>query len=271
MSCKLEVDQMSKQFAGGRGRPPALILDGLTFSVEEGEFVAVVGPSGCGKTTLINILAGLEMPTDGRIRLDGRAVKGPGAERGVCFQDYALFPWKTVYENTEFGLRFGPLSRRLSPDERKRRTEYFIELVGLQDSKTKYPYQLSGGMKQRCALARLFANDPELLLMDEPLAAGDAQTRDILQEELLRIWGQDRQPSARKTVVYVTHSIEEAVFLADRVLVLGRRPAKIRDIITIPVPRPRTLTQRHAGLFHEYQERIWGWIRDEAFRATLEG
>lgn len=270
MQQKLEVDRVSKEFNVGRGRPPLLVLNELTFSVVEGEFVAIVGPSGGGKTTLINVLAGLEVPTSGSILVNGQPVKGPGADRGVCFQDYALFPWKTVYENVEFGLRYGPMGRRMTAQERRERTEYYMNLVGLRDSSAKYPHQLSGGMKQRCALARLFANDPDVLLMDEPLAAGDAQTRDILQEELLRIWGQDHESSRRKTVLYVTHSIEEAVFLADRVIVLGRRPAEIRDIVSIPVARPRSLAQRHAGVFREFQDRIWAWIRDEAFRATME-
>lgn len=270
MAIKLQVDHVSKQFAGGRGRPPILVLNDLSFAVEEGEFVVIVGPSGGGKTTLINVLAGLDEPTSGNILLDGRPVRGPGADRGVCFQDYALFPWKTVRENVEFGLRYGPASKRLSLQERREQVAYFLDLVGLHDSGSKYPHQLSGGMKQRCALARLFANDPDVLLMDEPLAAGDAQTRDILQEELLRIWGQDRPQSKRKTVIYVTHSIEEAVFLGDRVVVLSRRPAEIRDIISVPLARPRTLAQRHAREFHEVQDRIWTWIRDEAFRATME-
>jgi NitT/TauT family transport system ATP-binding protein len=176
------------------GAPEVVAVDEFTLDVAQGEFLVIVGPSGCGKTTVLNVLAGLDTPTSGTVAIDDRVIAAPGPDRGVMFQDYALFPWQTVRGNVEFGLRYGPAGDGLDATRRDERVRRTIELVGLSGSENKYPHQLSGGMKQRVALARLIANEPEVLLMDEPLAALDAQTRIILQDELLRIWGQDRPP-----------------------------------------------------------------------------
>jgi NitT/TauT family transport system ATP-binding protein len=181
---------------------------GIDLDVSAGEFICIVGPSGCGKSTVLNMVAGLEAPSGGSIEKDGVAIVAPGADRGVMFQDYALFPWCTVRENVEFGLRHGLRGRGLSAEARHERGRHFIELVGLKGSEHKLPHQLSGGMRQRCALARVRANERDILLMDEPLAALDAQTRIILQAELLRIWGEVRPADERKTAIFITHAID---------------------------------------------------------------
>jgi NitT/TauT family transport system ATP-binding protein len=199
--------------------------------------------------------------------MDGRAIAGPGADRGVMFQDYALFPWRTVRGNVEFGLRFGPAGAALSAASRDERVRATIELVGLAGAENKYPHQLSGGMRQRVALARLIANEPEVLLMDEPLAALDAQTRLILQDEMLRIWGQDAPREERRTVVFITHAIDEAVFLADRVAVMGAQPGRLRRLIDVDMPRPRGDASRAHPRFQQLVQEIWGLIRAEAYRA----
>ena len=192
---KLRLENVAKRF-GNAGAAQTTAVQDFTLDVPAGEFLVIVGPSGCGKTTVLNLLAGLELPTSGTVVLDGRVIRGPGPERGVMFQDYALFPWHTVRGNVEFGLRHGPAGAGLDAAARARRVRSTIDLVGLAGAEDKYPHQLSGGMRQRVALARLVANEPDVLLMDEPLAALDAQTRIILQEELLRIWGQDRPAAA---------------------------------------------------------------------------
>ena len=268
MTTKIRLDAVRKQF--GTGDRAFLALDDLSIDIREGEFLAIVGPSGCGKTTVLNMLAGLDTPTSGTMLLNGSPIIGPGAERGVMFQDYALFPWRTVRGNIEFGLQFGKPGRGVSPLERTRRVDEAIALVGLSGSEGKYPHQLSGGMRQRVALGRLVANEPDILLMDEPLAALDAQTRIILQDELLRIWGQDRQPEARKTVVFITHAIDEAIFLADRVLVLSSNPGRLKAVVDIPLARPRNDTTRKSAAFAELGQEIWELIRDEAYRATMK-
>jgi len=268
MSSKFKVESISKEFFDDRTKESNLVINDLSFEVKEGEFLVIVGPSGCGKTTLLNILAGLEKSTSGSIKVDEQIVTGPGPERGVMFQEYALLPWKTVFDNVEFGLKHGAMSKDYSKSERKQRVQHFIELVGLKGSENKFVHQLSGGMKQRCALARLFANNHKILLMDEPLAATDAQTREVLQEELLNIWGQDRDSSKRKTVIYVTHAIDEAVFLGDRVIVLGQRPTTITEIVNIDIDRPRTITERHTEKYQQYQQEIWGLIKEAAVSAT---
>ena len=185
------------------------------------------------------------------------------------FQDYALFPWQTVQGNVEFGLRYGPAGAGLDREAREHRVRRTIELVGLAGSETKYPHQLSGGMRQRVALARLMANEPEVLLMDEPLAALDAQTRIILQDEMLRIWGQDRPPSERRTVVFITHAIDEAVFLADRVAVMTAHPGRLKVVVDIPLSRPRSDATRALPQFQALTQQIWSLIRDEAYRAAV--
>lgn len=245
-------------------------LENVDLDVNDGELLALLGPTGCGKSTLLRILAGLEQPTSGSVELDGSPITGPGPERGMLFQDYALFPWKTVRGNVEFGLRYGPRDRRPSAAERGRIVQRFVSTVGLTGSEDKYVHQLSGGMKQRTALARLWATDPAVLLMDEPLAALDAQTRIVLQNELLRLWGQEGKPEERKTIVYVTHSIDEAIFLADRVAVMEPRPGRITQILDVDIPRPRDDTQRATREFSDLYEQIWELIRSEAYRATIE-
>jgi len=264
---KIRIEGITKSF--GPPSAPVVAVDGLSLDIRAGEFLAIVGPSGCGKTTVLNMLAGLDAPTRGTMRLDGRPIAGPGAERGVMFQDYALFPWRTVRGNVEFGLVFGPAGRGLSAGEREERVSRVIELVGLKGSEGKYPHQLSGGMRQRVALARLMANEPDILLMDEPLAALDAQTRIILQDELLRIWGQDRPPEQRRTVVFITHAIDEAVFLADRVVVLSSHPGRLKRIVEIDLPRPRGDLTRKSAAFAGLSQSIWELIREEAYRATM--
>ena len=178
------------------------VLHGVSFDIHDGEFVVLVGPSGCGKSTILTMIAGLDTPTSGTIEMDGVAIRGPGAERGVMFQDYALMPWETAYDNVGFGLRHGSPGKKFTPGEREDRIRQHVEMVGLKGSEKKYPHQLSGGMRQRVALARLLANGPDVLLMDEPLGALDAQTRLILQVELLRIWGETLPRAERKTVVF---------------------------------------------------------------------
>jgi len=185
------------------------------------------------------------------------------------FQDYALFPWQTVRGNVEFGLRYGPAGAGLDREAREERVRRTIELVGLTGAETKYPHQLSGGMRQRVALARLMASEPEVLLMDEPLAALDAQTRIILQDEMLRIWGQDRPPAERRTVVFITHAIDEAVFLADRVAVMTAHPGRLKVVVDIPLPRPRGDATRALPQFQALTQQIWSLIRDEAYRAAV--
>jgi NitT/TauT family transport system ATP-binding protein len=243
-------------------------LDAISLDIKRGEFVSLLGPSGSGKTTLLNIIAGLEAPTDGVALHDRKPVSGPSAERGMLFQEYALFPWKTVQQNVEFGLRYGPKGQGQSQAERQRRVKQFIDLVGLGGAERKYPHELSGGMKQRTALARLLTYDPEVLLMDEPLAAVDAQTRQVLQDDLLRVWGETSEQ--RKTVVYVTHSIDEAVFLSDRVVVLSRHPGRVKEVLPIDLPRPRRDDVRTSAAFGSLARRAWDLVREEAYRATLE-
>jgi NitT/TauT family transport system ATP-binding protein len=205
-----------------------LAVQGLSLDVQADEFLCVVGPSGCGKSTLISAIAGFLRPTAGTITLDGRTITGPGADRGVVFQEYALLPWKTVLDNVGLGLKFKGVGKR-ERDEIARR---FLDITNLADAAHKYPHELSGGMKQRAAVARTLAMHPKVMLMDEPFAAVDAQTRMTLQEELVRIWEQ-----ARLTVLFVTHSVDEAVFLGDRVVVLTPGPGRISAIVDVPIPR----------------------------------
>jgi NitT/TauT family transport system ATP-binding protein len=271
LAAKLGLANVRKAFLVPRTNEQVVAVEDVSLAVEAGEFLVIVGPSGCGKSTILNLLAGLEMPTGGRVEMDGRAIEGPAAERGMVFQDYALFPWKTVFENVEFGLRYGPRRRNVGAPERRERVRHFIDLVNLQGSAQKYPHELSGGMRQRCAIARLLANEPEVLLMDEPFAALDAQTRIILQEELLRIWGEVRPKAERKTVVFITHSIDEAVFLADRVVVMSSHPGRIIRTFEVDLPRPRSEAVRSDARFQALNQEIWSLIRDEVYRAAMTG
>jgi NitT/TauT family transport system ATP-binding protein len=262
----LRLAHVGKSFTLADGTTTRALHD-FSLTIEPGEFLVIVGPSGCGKTTVLNLIAGLEPASEGIVTLDDRAITGPGAERGVMFQDYALFPWLTVTENIAFGLRYGPAGAGMNESKRAERIRETIALVGLVGAEGKYPHQLSGGMKQRVALARLIANEPDVLLMDEPLAALDAQTRLILQDELLRIWGQERPRERRRTALFITHAIDEAVFLADRIAVMSAQPGRLKEIIPVDLPRPRGDATRADPRFHELTRRIWDLIREEAYRA----
>ncbi len=265
---RLRIEHAGKRFPAADGKE-TIAVDDVSLDVSQGEFLVVVGPSGCGKTTVLSMLAGLQLATSGQVLFDGRPITGPGPERGVMFQDYALFPWCNVWDNVGFGLRHGPAGAGMSAQQRDERVRHYVELVGLTGSERKYPHQLSGGMRQRVALARLMANEPAVLLMDEPLAALDAQTRIILQDELVRIWGQDRPRSERRTIVFITHAIDEAVFLADRIVVMTTHPGRIKAIIDVDLPRPRDGRTRALPEFQALSQRIWSLIRDEAYRATV--
>ncbi len=243
---KIRVEGVSKTFDNG-----LTALARVNLELAENSFTCLLGPSGCGKSTLLGMIAGFVQPTSGRVLVDGTEVRGAGADRGVVFQEYALFPWRTALENVEFG----PLIRRLSRSERRRVAMEHLALVGLKGHETKYPTELSGGMKQRVAIARALANNPSVLLMDEPFGALDAQTREILQEEMLRIWQQDR-----KTVVFVTHSISESLFLADRVVVMATRPGCIKAIIDVELPHPRERTDPE---FIRLERQVKQLVREE--------
>jgi NitT/TauT family transport system ATP-binding protein len=265
MTPRIDVRGVSKTYISARTGEAVEALRDVSFCVEPHEFVAIVGPSGCGKSTLLSLVAGFAEPTSGQVLADGTAVTGPNPRRGVMFQDYALFPWRTVRGNVEFG----PFARGVGAAERKGIAQRHIDLVGLKGFEERYPHELSGGMRQRCALARLLANEPEVWLMDEPLAAVDMQTRSILQDELLRLWGDASEPAARRAVLFVTHGIDEAVYLADRVVVLGRRPGRVKEIVRIDLTRPRR-DLRSSPEAGRYVDHIWGLIRDEAARAIVE-
>jgi NitT/TauT family transport system ATP-binding protein len=266
MASIIEVQGLQKTFIPEKATQGIEAIGDISLSIEKGEFLSIVGPSGCGKSTLLNIIAGFDFPTQGKVSYRGEEICGPSCERGVCFQEYSLFPWKTVMGNVEFGLQ----ARRLPEKERKSIAFYFIELVGLKGFEDKFPHELSGGMRQRCALARTFANNPDVLIMDEPLAAVDAQTRNILQEELLNIWGQEKKREERKTVVYVTHSIEESVFLSDRVVIITARPGKIKAIVDINLSRPRKDETRGTEQFAELNLKIWSSLKTEILKTQRD-
>ena len=251
---KLAISQLNKSF----GDLDA--LRGIDLAVERGEFICVVGPSGCGKTTFLRIIAGLEQATSGEVMLDGHAVRRPGNDRGFVFQNDSLLPWRTVLDNAIIGRE---LAGPVRPADRKRTME-LLRLVGLEGFEHYHPRQLSGGMRQRVNLARALAIDPEILLMDEPFAALDAQTREIMQTELLRIWER-----GQKTVLFVTHQIDEAVFLSDRVLVFARRPGRLQAEVKIPLPRPRNLAIKRTSEFVALVDRIWRMIEDDVRAAAL--
>jgi NitT/TauT family transport system ATP-binding protein len=247
----IEVAHVSHVYEGREGRVPA--LDDISMSVGAGRFVVIVGPSGCGKTSLLMMLAGLRRASQGTILCAGRPILEPDPDRvGVVFQEASLFPWLSAIDNIEF-----PLALRHAPkDERRQRATAMLNLVGLQGFDTRYPHELSGGMKQRVSIARGLVQDPPVLLMDEPFAALDEQTRMTMGHELLRIWSQ-----TSKTVVFITHSLTEAVYLADEVLVMSARPGRIIDRITITLPRPRTYEMMATDVFGRLRDRIWQQIR----------
>ena len=257
MSHKIVARGVTMDYAvrneAGRADHVAVLRD-FHLDVREGEFISILGPSGCGKSTFLSILAGLTERTGGDISLNGQPLRGIHPAQGVVFQGYALFPWRTVLQNIEVGLEIRGVPRA----KRRAVAEEYLELVGLQGFGQRYPHEISGGMKQRVAIARSLAYQPEVLLMDEPFAALDAQTREILQGELLRIWEQHR-----KTIVFITHSLEEAVYLSDRVAVMTQRPGRIKDIIDIPLARPRSAELRHTAEFAALRHRAWEVLKDE--------
>lgn len=254
MAPKLAVSQLSKSFGDLE------VLRDINLTIERGEFIALVGPSGCGKTTFLRIIAGLERETAGEVLLDGRLVRKPGLDRGFVFQNDNLLPWRTVFANAMIGRE---IAGAISAADRKSTME-LLKLVGLQGFEHYHPRQLSGGMRQRVNLARALAIDPEILLMDEPFAALDAQTREIMQTELLRIWER-----GQKTVLFVTHQIDEAVFLSDRVLVFARRPGRLQAEVKVGLPRPRTLMMKRTNEFVGLVDRIWRMIEDDVRTAAL--
>jgi NitT/TauT family transport system ATP-binding protein/sulfonate transport system ATP-binding protein len=255
----LKIEQVSRTFPARRG-PPTRALEPIDIGVGDNDFVAIVGPSGCGKSTLLRIVAGLDRPTGGRVTLDGREVTGPGADRGMVFQSYTLFPWLTVRDNIAFGLR----ERGMSRAERWKIADGFIQQVGLSGFENHWPKQLSGGMQQRTAIARALANDPRILLLDEPFGALDNQTRALMQEMLLGIWERDR-----KTVLFVTHDIEEAIFLGSRVVVMSARPGRIKTEIAIDLPHPRSYRIKTTPAFVSLKERLVEEIRAEALKVEV--
>jgi NitT/TauT family transport system ATP-binding protein len=235
-------------------RGPVRALQNFDIDIQEGEFLSIVGPSGCGKSTFLNVLLGLITPDSGDIRMGGKALAGPGTDRAMVFQEFGLLPWRTVQHNVELGLEL----KGMASDARHRVSQPLIEMIGLAGFEGHFPHELSGGMKQRVGLARALATDPNVLLMDEPFAALDAQTRDLMQAELLRIWTQ-----ARKTVLFVTHQIEEAVYLSDRVIVMTKRPGRAKRMFPINLPRPRDYEMRVTPEFNDLKLEIWNALKDE--------
>ncbi|MBS4026859.1 MAG: ABC transporter ATP-binding protein [Clostridia bacterium] len=235
-------------------------LTGFSVEVEKGEFVTIVGPSGCGKSTLLLSIDGLLPQANGEILIGGKPVSGPGMDRAMVFQEFALMPWRTVEANTWFGLEVQGESK---VDLRKR-AEYYLNLVGLKGFERSYPHQLSGGMRQRVGIARALAVNPEILLMDEPFGALDAQTREIMQVELLKIWEKDR-----KTVFFVTHGIDEAIYLADKIVVMSARPGRVKEIINVSLPRPRGMDIKTTAEFGRMRQHIWELLEDEVTMSAI--
>jgi NitT/TauT family transport system ATP-binding protein len=245
-----------------KNREPVTALNSFTIEVSKGEFVSIVGPSGCGKSTFLNIVLGLIKPDTGEIQLNGTPIKGPGQERAMVFQEFGLLPWRTVAANVELGLEL----KGVPATQRAERAAELIKLVGLAGFERHYPHELSGGMKQRVGLARALATEPEVLLMDEPFAALDAQTRDLMQAELLQIWER-----TKKTVLFVTHSIEEAAYLSDRVIVMTARPGRTKCVLKINLPRPRDYEMRLCAEFNDIKADIWNTLKDELITRNVDG
>jgi NitT/TauT family transport system ATP-binding protein len=254
MNSKLEAQDIRLDYFQPRTSTRLTALDGVNLKIEEGEFVSIVGPSGCGKTTFLSIVDGLLPASAGRILVDGQLITKPGADRAIVFQDASLLPWRTVLANVCYGLECLGTGRRKATE----RSAHFIDMVGLSGFEHHYPYELSGGMQQRVNLARALVVDPKLLLMDEPFASLDAQTREVMQEELLQIWLQ-----ARKTVLFVTHQIDEAIYLSDRVVVFSGRPGKVKETIPVEIERPRPLGVKRDARFHAIEDRIWSLIEED--------
>ncbi len=251
MTVNLQVNRVSKEFVDRRTKSTVRALDEINLEVQKGEVICILGPSGCGKSTLLNIVAGFLPPSGGEVRVDGRPVIEPGPDRGFVFQEFALFPWRTVLQNIEFG----PVLKGMEKADRHARARELIQRIHLTGFEDKFPFELSGGMKQRVGIARALANDPEVLLMDEPFGALDAQTRRVMQEELLKLLGE-----TKKTVLFVTHAIDEAIVLADRVMVMTARPGQVKALLGVDLPRPR---ERTSPEFNELYRRMDDLIRVE--------
>ena len=251
-SVKVKIDHVEKIYDGRKGK--MIALNGVDLDIMENEFICVVGPSGCGKSTLLNIIAGLLEPTSGAVYVNGKKVEGTGTERGVVFQQYALFPWLTVIKNVMFGLKL----KGMKDEEAREVAMKYIKMVELEDFVDAYPKELSGGMKQRVAIARAYAVQPEVLLMDEPFGALDAQTRTQLQSELVKTWQEEK-----KTCFFITHDVEEAILLSSRVVVMSARPGRIKTIIDIDLPYPRTQDLKMTKEFLDLKARIWGEVYQE--------
>lgn len=259
MTLKIELSGVEKIYKTAQGEVNA--LSDINLCVEEGEFLCIIGPSGCGKSTLLRILAGLYQQSNGEVVIHTNGISSRPAN-AVVFQEYAIFPWRTVSDNVNFGLEMRGMARK----ERADRTEEYLTKVGLIQFANHYPYQLSGGMKQRVALARALATDPEILLMDEPFGALDAQTRIVLQEELIRIWEEEQ-----KTVVYVTHSIEEAIMLGDRIVLMTARPGKIKSTYEVNLPRPRKIELRTTPEYNYLAQVLWEDLVEEVNKVMING
>ncbi|SIR64592.1 ABC transporter ATP-binding protein [Williamsia sterculiae] len=257
---KISLRNVTKSFPDRARGTSLTALDDISIDVAAGEFVTLVGPSGCGKSTLLDLVGGLSTPTSGEVRLDGELITGPGLDRGIVFQQYALFPWRTAQANVEFGLEAKGLRKR----DRADRAREVLELVGLAAFANRYPHELSGGMKQRVAIARSLAYEPEVLLMDEPYAALDAQTRELLQVELRSIWER-----TATTVLFITHGIEEAIFLGQRVLIMTSRPGRVKEALEIDLGEVDLSTDvRSSPEFVRYRSRVWESLHDEVLRAN---
>lgn len=258
MNNKIVARNLRKAFAIKRTGQPVVALTDFELAVRAGEFVCIVGPSGCGKSTFLQLVAGLEEPSAGEVLLDGREVKGPGADRGMVFQSHALFAWRTVLENIEFGLEVKGLPR----GERRQLATQYAHMVHLHGFEHSYPHELSGGMRQRVGIARALVNKPEILLLDEPFGALDAQTREVMQRELLEIWAR-----TGVTIIFVTHSVQEAVFLGDRVVVVTARPGRVKEEVRVDLQHPRDVT---SPVFGELMRPVYGALREEVMKALEE-
>ena len=257
---KLAIEGVGRVFAGARGAAAVRALTPIDLAIADNEFLTILGPSGCGKSTLLRIVAGLDRPTEGRVLLDGRPITGPGPDRGMVFQSYTLFPWLNVIENVGFGLR----EKGLPQHKRAALASDWCRRVGLSGFERHYPKQLSGGMQQRTAIARALANEPQVLLLDEPFGALDMQTRALMQEMLAGIWEREK-----KTVLFVTHDIEEAIFLGRRVVVMSARPGRIKSDVRIDLSYPRPYTVKTSAEFSALKARLTEDIREEAMRAAI--
>lgn len=260
MAVKLEAQGIRVEYYQPRTETRLMALDDVNFHVMDGEFVSIVGPSGCGKTTFLSVVDGLTPATGGRILIDGKVVTRPGSDRAVVFQDASLLPWRTVLGNVLYGLE----CQGINSHQARERAQHFIEMVGLGGFENHYSHELSGGMQQRVNLARALAVDPQILLMDEPFASLDAQTREVMQEELLNIWRQ-----AKKTVLFVTHQINEAIYLSDRVIVFTARPGTVKQTVAIDIERPRKLAVKRGPRFLALEDHVWDLIENEVKKTML--